>query len=108
MASKATKRSRAEEAGIKHIGGKEVPTNSIQIKCQYPPCNTMVTVPDPKTVTPDKQKPPFCDKHMEWIAFIMWIMPRIQIKQQETPHGIILPGNKDFKAEFQGGPPVKE
>ena len=68
------------------------------IKCVYPPCQNQVLIEDMgPLVTPQPMKtPPFCQVHMELVKFVMWLTPQIQVKQGETPHGLVLPGSPQF------------
>lgn len=92
---------RAAKQSRKAGGSNKKLPGTITVKCNYPPCKVHVNIPDP-TVTPkEEQLVPFCDLHRELVAFCLWLVPKIQIKRQETKDGIILPGHRDYRADLK-------
>jgi len=105
--SKAKDRSRAK-AGQPHISGNgDKPEDKLLVKCQYPPCDKQLLIEKPVPGMPYTGKPPFCEKHLEWLEFHMWCSTVIRIEKQQTPSGIVLPGNEKYEAKLREQPFIK-
>ena len=83
------------EAGQPH---RVLPEDKQLIKCQYPPCSNQILIDKVTPGIPYKGSPPFCRIHLEMLNFYMWCMTAVRIERQQTPSGVILPGNDKFEA----------
>lgn len=82
----------------KDKGNGHIPEGKQLIKCQYPPCMTNIVVDKMTPGMPYKGKPPFCQLHLEMLNFYMWCTTAVKVEKQQTPGGLIMPGNDKFQA----------
>lgn len=78
----------------------QVIRNSQQVKmatCIVPQCGGHFVL--------EEGKLPLCSKHMDYLNFLVWALPRIRIEKQVGPGGIVLPGSPQFKATLEGKNP---
>lgn len=83
--SKRKDRARAA-AGQRFQNGQ--PTVAKMATCVAPDCGASFVL--------QNDKPPLCPKHLDYLKFLVWALPRIRIEKQEEPGGIVLPGNPEF------------
>ncbi len=92
--STAKDKARAE-AGQSH---RNIPEGKQAIKCIYQPCKIHILIDKILPGMPYKGSPPLCPLHSEMLNFYMWCATVVKVEKQQTPHGIILPGNEKYQA----------
>lgn len=85
-----------ERAQTEPFRNQDTPKGKKRMKCTFPPCQSTFLIDENTDLTKPLSVPPFCTRHLDLAQFMMWLLPQIQIKKQETPSGIVLPGHKQF------------